>query len=95
MSIARIADRVASGGRLSRADALGRFEPVHAGQHPVEKNQTERIGPALPVVPLEQRQAFRLEAPGGHAFRHGHNNMTYVASKQAAAAGPLDSTYIV
>ena len=43
---------------LSRADALGRFEPVHAGQHPVEKNQTERIGPALPVVPLEQRQAL-------------------------------------
>ena len=51
------------------ADALGGVEAVHAGQHPVQDDETERIRAAGAVVLLEQRKPLLRARDGDRRNR--------------------------
>ena len=75
---------------VARADALGRVEPVHAGQHPVEDDEAERILSSFPVAELQQSESLF-----GRGHRHRRNRPASQQRLQQLAArlGVFDDEY--
>ena len=71
----------------ARADALGRVEPVHAGQHPVEDDEAERILASFPVAALQQSESLFGR---GHRRRRNRPASQQRLQELAARLGVFD-----